>query len=336
MKRALILLTTIVCIIAIFTACGKKKVQYSEYVTDANGEYVTDKDGNKETTIIDEKNVSVEYVTDKDGKKTIDENGEYVTVLHINRDVTVTDKDGKTVTEKNGKAVTSKQETAETTVGIGDVEGQTSVQPETTVAAGKTTKTSEHLFETKVMPILKSGTFTMKMTFTGDLEGTGNVAMPAVIAYDTPNNRFYMETSMGITKLQCIVKNNKMYLLMPTLKSYSETDYSDADGEMGEAMKEITNNLSSSAATYSNTTKVKYKGVDCICEEYKDGSATYRYFFRSSDKQLVRMEVIDGESGQNTIINIDYFAAGAQDSYFNIPKGYRKMDLESIANALGS
>lgn len=329
MKRAIVILTAVVTVLAIMTSCGKKKVQYSEYMTDANGEYVTDKDGNIETTILDEKDVSVEYVTDKDGKKTIDENGEYVTVLHILKDVTVTDKDGKTIT--------SKQDVANTTVGIDDSEeGQTSVVPETTVPVGSTTKTSDRLFETKVLPILKSGVFTMKMTFTGDLDGTGSVAMPAVLAYDTPNSRFYMETSMSLVKMKCIVKDGKMYLVMPSLRSYSVNDYSDEDGDMGEIMKEMTEGLSSTNAAYVRTTETKYKNVACICEEYKEDNITYRYFFQKSDQKFVRMEVIDGDTGESTIILVDTLVAGVQDSYFQIPSGYKEMDLEALASALGS
>lgn len=328
MKKAIIILTALAVVLGIFTSCGKKKAQYSEYVTDANGEYVTDKDGNIETTILDEKDVSVEYVTDKDGKKTINEDGEYVTLLHVLHDVTVTDKDGN--------VATSKQAVANTTMSIDDEEGQTSVEPETTVSVGSTTKTSERLFETKVLPVLKSGVFTMKMTFNGNLDGTGNVAMPAVIAYDTPNSRFYMETSMGLVKIKCIVKDNKMYLIMPSMKSYSETDYSEDGGDMSEAMNEITDSLSSSSAKYVKTTTVKYKNVECVCEEYKDGDVTYKYFFQKSDSKFVRMELIDNASGTSNIVNIDTFVAGVQDSYFKIPSGYKKMDLEALAAALGA
>lgn len=336
MKKAIIILTALAVVLGIFTSCAKKKTQYSEYVTNENGEYVTDSEGNKQTTIIDAENVSVEYVTDKDGKKTIDENGEYVTVLHVMRDETVTDSNGKVVTQEDGKAATSKQSAVNTTLGIGDEEGQTSVAPETTIPEGKTTKTSERLFDTKVLPVLKSGVFTMKMTFTGNLDGSGSVAMPAVLACDTPNNRLYMETSMGAMKLKCIVKDNKMYIVMPSLRAYSVSDYSDEDGDMGEAMKEITDSLASSSASYVKTTETTYNKVKCICEEYKEGSITYRYFFQKSDQKFVRMEAIDGESGQSTIMNIQAFSAGVQNSYFQVPAGYKQMDLEAIANAIGS
>ncbi|MBQ7580947.1 MAG: hypothetical protein IJU39_06550 [Clostridia bacterium] len=328
MKKAIIILTAVFTALAVLTSCGKNKAQYTEYVTDANGEYVTDKDGNIETTVIDDENVSVEYVTDKDGKKTIDENGEYVTVLHMLRDVTVTD--------ANGKVVTSKQEVANTTASIDDMESYTSVEAETTVSVGEATKTSERLFETKVLSILKSGVFTMKMTFTGNLEGTGNVAMPAVLAYDTPNNRFYMETSLGVIKLKCIVKDGKMYLVMPSIKSYSVSDYTDEDGEMGDMMKEMTESISSSNAKYVCTTETKYNNVDCICEEYKEDNLTYRYFFQKNDQKFVRMELIDGDSGETTVVNIDTLVPGILDSYYQVPSGYQQIDLETIASALGS
>lgn len=322
------ILTSLVCVLAVTAACGKKQsTQYSEYVTDDKGQYVTDKQGNIETTILDSKNVSVEYVTDDKGKKQIDEKGEYVTVVHVVKDVTVTD--------KNGKTLTSKQDTANTTASIGDEQGQTNAATQTTAKQGKTTKTGERLFENKVLPILKSGRFTMKMTYTGNMEGSGNVSMPVVIAYNTPQNKFFMETKMGVTKLQCIIKNSKMYLIIPSMKSYSETDYGDGDGDMAEALKGITDEISSSSAKYVKTTNTKVNNVECICEEYKDETALYRYFFAKSDKKFIRMELIDSESGQSTIIIVDSLTAGADDSYFEIPKGYKEIDLESLAGSLG-
>lgn len=329
LKKALVILTALVSTLAITTACSKTQTKkYSEYVTNENGEYVTNEKGEIETTILDSDDVSVEYVTDNAGKKTIDENGEYVTVLHI--------KKNQTVVDENGNVIKTKVDVANTTAYLDDSEvGQTSAVPETTVKVEGTTKTSERLFETKVMPIFKSGKFTMKMSFTGNLSGTGNVAMPMVVAYDLTNNRFYMETKMAAIKLKCIAMNNKMYLVMPSLLSYSEQEYSEEEGDLSDMMGQLSDDFSNTKENYVKTSNVTFNKKECVCEEYKKDGIVYKYIFQKSDDKFVRMEVSDSETGETTIINIDSLSAGADESYFKIPKGYKKLNMDDLANSLG-
>ncbi|MBQ6624293.1 MAG: hypothetical protein IIX39_00540 [Clostridia bacterium] len=327
MKKVILSLTALACVFATVTACSKSdNEKYAEYVTDENGAYVTDANGELQTTILDSEEVSVEYITDDSGKKTIDDNGDYKTVVH------------HIVTDENGQT----KDIANTTLSVDDVtdsigtEDIINATTETTVQIEKTTQTSARLYEKKVLPIIKSGKFTMKFSVSSNFEGVGNMVVPVVVACDDTNNRFFFETRFSAIKMQYILKNDKMYMVFPSMRSYTETEYGSEGDDISQMIKDITNGMASTKSEFIGTSKAKYKGVECVCEEYKEDNLVYRYFFRKSDSKFIRLEMIDTQTKESTVINFDSLSAGVAESYFNIPKSYKKVDMDSLADSLGN
>lgn len=327
MKKVILSLTALACVFATVTACSKNNnTKYAEYVTDENGAYVTDENGEIQTTILDSEEVSVEYITDENGKKTIDDNGEYVTVVHH----IVTDEKGQT------------KDVAQTTLSVDDgtdstsSEGGTEATTETTVQIEKTTQTSARLYEKKVLPIIKSGRYTMKFSVSSNFEGFGGMVVPIVVACDDDNGRFFFETKFSGIKIQYIEKNSKVYMVIPSMKSYTEIDKGSSDEDLtSETIKEIVNAMASGKSVFVGTSTAKYNGVECICEEYEEEKVVCRYFFRKSDGQLLRMEMTDIDTKESTVINFSALSVGVAESYFNIPSTYKKIDIDNLAQSVG-
>ncbi|NLX92636.1 MAG: hypothetical protein GXZ02_02020 [Clostridiales bacterium] len=86
---------------------------------------------------------------------------------------------------------------------------------------------------------------------------------------------------------------------------------------------------------YVKTTKVTYKGVEYICEEYRGSDATDKYFFNKG--KLVRIEQVSDDGSKTIMENIE-ISAKFDENIFNIPSGYKEIsekDLEGLSGLLG-
>ncbi len=325
-KKLIIVLLCLLTVILSTVACTKKNenINYTVAVTDVNGETVTDENG-KNVTVKAEA-TSVEYVTNEDGQKILDENGKNKTVLHYI--VPKVDKNGNTVTGSNKKPVTVKVEPTKKPVTTENSSSVT-VVPETTMPEGTTAKEQSNLFEKKYYNIIKSGKFTIDMSWSGKMEGT---TMNSNIVFAMSGSDIFMQmksSSLLNMTMQIISANSKSYIVFPSLKKYCESEEDLGTGD-------VMGSLGSSSAKYNKTTNVTSGGKSYICEEYSDGTTVYKYYFDVSSSELKRIEMSDSSmSSEPVIITINKFVAGADSSYFTVPGSYKKINMDQLAGVLG-
>ena len=83
----------------------------------------------------------------------------------------------------------------------------------------------------------------------------------------------------------------------------------------------------------SAITSVKIDGKNYICETYKDGVNTNKYYFDGSDN-LKRIEVVDSK-GNADVTKFNEFSANVPDSAFAIPSGYTEITEDNVGALAG-
>lgn len=171
----------------------------------------------------------------------------------------------------------------------------------------------EYLSE-KFIRLFNSGIFTM--TFKAD-----DPDLTEDITIAMKNGSIYMDTSMEGISCKVIYDANKKsgYIIIPQLRTYCALpedlakDMSSSDF----AMRDI------SEAKKIDVSEVTIDGKDFTCEKFTfDDSVRSFYFYKD---KLIRMTV--EEDGETTLYNIISVSSDVDNSYFEIPRGYLKMDL---------
>lgn len=205
-----------------------------------------------------------------------------------------------------------------------DLNGDAQTKPEkqTEDASGKDSaeKTTEpkqpqEYQADKFVKLFNSGTFAM--TFSTD-----DPEMPEDILMAMRSGSIYMDTSMEGIACKVIYDANKKtgYIIIPQLRVYCLLP-EDLAKDMSESQFEMPD---ISEATGAEVYEVTIDGKDCTCEEfsYDDGTVRSYYFYNGN---LVRMTVLD--KGETTLYNIKTLSSDVDNSYFEMPKGYIKVDL---------
>ncbi len=328
-KRTLAVILALATVLALTAACSKNKDEPVVYETDAYGETVTNKDGEKVTVKLE--NSSVEYVTDEKGNFILDNNGEKMTILHYS--VTEVDEDGNAVTNENKEPVTkefvSSNET--TTMSIEDLIGsQMTTGKVETMPEGTTITTSQRLFDKNFRDIINSGKFYMEMNMSGNVEGIG---MSTDVAFAISGNKTYSKMGMNMggifnLTLESITRDGKAYTIYAKDKIYMEDEANDMI-----STDELQAALGSSNAKYQKTSIVTSKGTTYICEEYLVDDVVYKYYFDKKTEELKRIEY-DAGDGETMVMDIKKIVKNPSDSYFTVPSGYKKVTSEEFEKAM--
>ena len=199
----------------------------------------------------------------------------------------------------------------------------TAPQPEGTTAPGEsnpatepaTMKQPQEYQADKFVKLFNSGIF--KMTFTTD-----DPDLTEDITMAMKNGSIYMDTSMEGIACKVVFDSNKNsgFVIIPQMRVYC-TLPEDLAKDMSSSSFE-TPELSE--ATKADVSEVVIDGKDCTCEEftYEDGTVRSYYFYNGN---LVRMTIFD--SGDTTVYNIKSISSEVDNSYFETPKGYLKVNL---------
>ncbi len=306
-----------------------------------------------------------EVVTDDEGEPVTDESGDTVTVMSTTSEPEiVTNAKGQPVTNKSGETVTVATTAAATTeyVFISDETMPTGEPIEvTTNTSGKpievTTKPDGKPIEVTTKPsgnptdlpldksffnILKGKKYYMKFTAQMDMDDTKQTIPVAIYVSD---KKSLVELTMGgadlglgagLAKMSLLNNTNGNYLLISILgvvKGYVKMP-ADQAGEYDD-MFNFSGIEDTSDMTYVKTTKVTYKGVEYICEEYRGSDATTKYFFNKG--KLVRIEQVSDDGSKMIMENIE-ISAKFDENIFSIPSGYKEIsekDLEGLSGLLG-
>ena len=146
-------------------------------------------------------------------------------------------------------------------------------------------------------------------------------------------SKFAMEMPMGVTTMRFAYDGKAMNLILPATKYYYTV--ADAEGEnlMGGSM-DMWNSLNSSTMEYVETTEVKIRGNNYICETFTDSTNTNKYYFNKKG-ELKRIEII-AAGGETSILKINECSTKVDDKIFSVPKGYKQLTEDALAALGGS
>ena len=156
-----------------------------------------------------------------------------------------------------------------------------------------------------------------------------NVSMKMYIK----GEKFAAEMKMGATDIRVIYNKDSVKMLFPTLKYYITMPSESVGALDTEEMMGMLDKMASDELEYVSTTNVKIDGKNYVCETYKDGVNTNKYYFDSNDN-LKRMEVIDAD-GNADVTKFNEFSANVPDSVFNVPSGYKEITEDNIGALAG-
>ena len=286
---------------------GTTKVIETEVDSDGNTKYfVTDENGNKKPVSMAEKTT----VVDKTVPTTLTPDQE-----KINDMMEDLEKNPDAYLETNVETVT---------MPISDELIPTENITEVEVEIGNDGKPENSQIIDNYINLMKSGKYSIKATVTMNSAGTA-ATMPLEITID--GNRFYLETLAPVDgvngksiRLAMLCTGEKVYMIIPSMKSYMEADASIFQDMIPE---QTTDN---SQMDYVRTYNVKIDGKNYTVEEYisEDKTTTVKYYIYNNT--LKRIEVINGPD--SILYDIAELSGNVNTSKFKLPAGY--MDLSAV------
>lgn len=250
----------------------------------------------------------------------------------------VTNEKGEPVTNDKGETIVVDSTQEVSLISDETMPAGTKVEV-TTTANGKPVKP---LVDSSLGDTLKGKKYSIKFTAQIDMDGSRQT-MPAAIYVS--GKKSLVELSMGGTGLglgpglaKMSVLNNEKgnYLLISilgVLKGYVPIP-ADQAGEY-DMIFDFSGISDTSDMKYIKTTKVTYKGVEYICEEYRSTDSTVKFYFNQG--KLKRIEQV-GDDGSKVFMENIEISAKFDEKVFNIPVGYKEItekDLENLTGLFG-
>lgn len=314
-KKLTVLMVAIVLVALIFCI---KSIRGSEKQTLT----VTDPDGITYLAVLDQNNNVYAGITDSSGTlygARIDENGYPV----LDDSLYVVGEYDGTLPKNNTTAVdiqqSSKAESYNYNADVSVKEEATSSTQAGSSSPEDTTQAPKERLSDRYRTLFSSGTY--QMTFTSD-----DPDLPGEIDMALKNGSVYLETTVEGIPAKVIYNDSTKSgaIVIPSLRLYC-TLPDDMIDEFSSGALDL--NFSEEYKTFK-TYKVDISGRECICESYTydTGEVNNFYFY---DNELVRMDLISPD-GSSTVYNITSLTSNVPDSYFEMPKGYIKIDISKL------
>lgn len=306
---------------------------------------ITDPDGITYLAVLDQNSNVYAGVTDiagnlygaridTDGYPVLDESlyviGEYDGTLPKNNTTAVNiqqTKNNETYNYNAAVSIIDETDPPQTTTGTNNTNGNTdsggSESTDSTATVGNSESTTaqeqkEYLAD-KYRTLFSSGTY--QMTFTSD-----DPDLPSEITMAFKNGNIYVETTVEGMAAQVIYNDSlkQGIMVLPSIRTYC-TLPEDMMQEMSSSAINIEGGAEFSKV---KSYKVDINGRECLCESYTyDSGNTDNYYFYNNE--LVRLDFIEAD-GSSTVYNITQLSSDVPDSYFEMPKGYLKLNLASV------
>jgi hypothetical protein len=165
-------------------------------------------------------------------------------------------------------------------------------------------------------------------------ENFGIVDTGVTIKLYMKDSRVAMEMPMGVTTMRMAYDGKNVHLILPATKYYFSQPVEGGDtGVMDEALG-MWDTIGSETMEYIETTNVKIKGNEYVCESYSDGQNINKYYFNKKD-ELKRIEFI-APDGTTSIFKVNECSSKVKDSIFEVPKGYKPLTEDALQGFMGS
>lgn len=164
---------------------------------------------------------------------------------------------------------------------------------------------------------------TYLMTFTTNDKELGN--QPITVA--AKNGNVSIDTTLGTIRARMIQqsKSGKTYLLIPSLKKYTELT-EEMLGDESLDLSEMTKGFAQELSQPVKQSTVKMNGKTYNCESTKNSDGTQARYYFDGDK-LVQIDTINPDGSVESVY-ISKFTTDVPDSLFTIPKGYGYLNLD--------
>lgn len=171
----------------------------------------------------------------------------------------------------------------------------------------------------KYRKLFESGSYVMVFT-------TDDPELPEAITAAFKNGNVCVDTTVEGMACQVIYREDLKsgWVVIPSIRTYCELP-EDMALEMSEVKIMSDNDFDyKSVETYN----VMIGSKDCVCEDftYEDGSRKCYYF---DGDTLVRMDIVDS-NGNAEVYSFIKISSTVEDSYFEKPRGYMKIDLSFL------
>ena len=289
---------------------------------------VTDCYGITYLAVIDQNQQVYAGITDKEGNlygARIDENGEVVLDAEV---YPVGEYTG--TLPYNDTTVVNIQQTNDDSYDYG---AEVSRVDKTTTATDKNNKpdddkntsttkpsTPETLRTEKYRKLFGSGTYVMVFT-------TDDPEIPDAVTAAFKNGNVCVDTKVEDMDCQVIYREDLQagWIVIPSIRTYCELPQ-----DMALEMSDV-KIMSDDDFNYESveTYNVMIGSKDCYCEDftYSDGSRKCYYY---DGDTLVRMDIVD-KDGNADIYSFSKISSTVDDSYFEKPRGYMKIDLSFLS-----
>lgn len=165
-------------------------------------------------------------------------------------------------------------------------------------------------------------------------ENFGIVDTGVIIKLYMKDSCVAMEMPMGVTTMRMAYDGKAVHMILPATKYYFSQPVEGGDtGVMDEALG-MWDTIGSETMEYIETTNVKIKGNEYICESYSDGVNVNKYYFNKKD-ELKRIEFI-APDGTTSIFKVNECSSKVDDSIFSVPKGYKPLTEEALQGFMGN
>lgn len=293
---------------------------------------VTDCYGMTYLAVIDQNKNVYAGVTDREGNlygARIDENGEvvldaevypvgeYTGTLPFNDTTVVNIQQTNNNSYDYGAEVSRVDKT--TTTKTPDKNDKPDNSESTTEAIATQPIKPETLRVDKYRKLFESGTYVMVFT-------TDDPEIPEAITAAFKNGNVCVDTTVEGMACQVIYRNDleSGWVVIPSIRTYCELPQ-----EMALEMSDV-KIMSDNDFNYKSveTYNVMIGTKDCYCEDftYDDGSRKCYYF---DGDTLVRMDIVD-VNGNADVYSFIKISSTVEDSYFEKPRGYMKIDLSFL------
>ncbi len=338
-SKKLTVLMVVVVLVAVIFCFRSVKNSSKQTLT------ITDPDGITYLAVLDQNNNVYAGVTDTagnlygaridaDGYPVLDESlyviGEYDGTLPKNNTTAVNiqqTQNGETYNYNADVSIIEDTDSSQATTGAtGNSNGSESTDATATATVGADTTASQEQKEylaDKYRQLFASGTY--QMTFSSD-----DPDLPGDITMAFKNGNIYVETTVEGMAAKVIYNDSlkQGIMVLPSIRTYC-TLPEDMMQEMSSSAIDMDSGGFSEVKSY----KVDINGRECLCESYKnnDGSTDNYYFYNN---ELVRLDFIEAD-GSSTVYNVTQLSSDVPDSYFEMPKGYLKLNVASLLENYG-
>ena len=175
----------------------------------------------------------------------------------------------------------------------------------------------------------------LSIKFTAISEEAFGAASGMPIELNIKGDKMSILFTISALKARFIMDGTTISMVFPAARAYYIAP-EDSVEDLVQNLRDmdLSGMLTDENISYTETSSVKIDGKDYICETHSDITSNRELKFYFSGYTLKRIELIDLDSSQVQIMQIDAYSTSVSDDVFIIPDGYTKLSEEKFNSLL--